>query len=146
MKTNQLLNEIEYLICDVGFLWRKRNNLLARELGMCVLDRRILIKLELSPGITQVELAERIEVEPQSLTRIIDRLEKKAWVERQTSPDDRRAKCLFLTPAVGPILIRIHKAMNEFRPLALEGVSAEDVKCIEEKLQIIKTNIVGHLG
>ncbi len=49
------------------------------------------------PGMKQVELAERLDVEPITAGRIVDRLEEAGLVERQRDPVDRRAWRLFLT-------------------------------------------------
>ena len=45
----------------------------------------------------QVELADRLDVEPISACRMIDRLEEAGLVERQRDPADRRAWRLSLT-------------------------------------------------
>lgn len=49
-------------------------------------------------GISQKELAERMQVDTSSLVRLLDILEARGEVERQPDPSDRRAKRLCLTP------------------------------------------------
>ena len=48
-------------------------------------------------AMTMRELAESIGLEPSNLTGIVDRLELRGLVERQSSPDDRRIKRVSLT-------------------------------------------------
>jgi DNA-binding MarR family transcriptional regulator len=43
------------------------------------------------------ELAERCKCDPSTLTGVVDRLEARGFVERRSSPDDRRVKVLTLT-------------------------------------------------
>lgn len=50
-------------------------------------------------AMTMRELAETIGLEPSNLTGIVDRLEARGLVERQSSPDDRRIKKVSLTRA-----------------------------------------------
>ena len=50
-------------------------------------------------GLTQVALARLQRVEPSSMCRMVDRLERDGLVERRPHPGDRRASCLFLTAA-----------------------------------------------
>src|SRR3546814_17999703 len=49
------------------------------------------------PGISQVVLAEKLEVHPVTVTQLIDRLQRAGWVKREVHEDDRRAFRLFLT-------------------------------------------------
>ena len=48
---------------------------------------------------SQVDLADVLELQPISLVRLLDRLVEHGLVERKHDPRDRRANRLFLTPA-----------------------------------------------
>ena len=49
------------------------------------------------PGIDQRTLARTIALDTSTTGGVIDRLEARGWLERRTSPEDRRARQLFLT-------------------------------------------------
>ena len=51
------------------------------------------------PGIDQRTLARSIALDTSTTGGVIDRLEARGWLERRLSPQDRRARLLFLTPA-----------------------------------------------
>lgn len=51
------------------------------------------------PGIDQRTLARAIALDASTTGGVVDRLEARGWLERRMSPDDRRARQLFLTPA-----------------------------------------------
>lgn len=51
------------------------------------------------PGIDQRTLARTIALDTSTTGGVIDRLEARGWLERRTSPEDRRARQLFLTSA-----------------------------------------------
>ncbi|MEY3465183.1 MAG: MarR family winged helix-turn-helix transcriptional regulator [Steroidobacteraceae bacterium] len=44
-------------------------------------------------------LADALEVQPMSMVRVIDDLEARGLLRREIDPRDRRAHCLYLTPA-----------------------------------------------
>ena len=48
-------------------------------------------------GLTQRDLAERLEVGAVTVSGLIDRLEAQGWVERRDDPADRRVKRVWLT-------------------------------------------------
>ena len=52
------------------------------------------------PGISQAQLADKLDVEPITIARTIDRLEKSGWIERRADAKDRRVNRLYLTARV----------------------------------------------
>lgn len=48
-------------------------------------------------AMTQGQLGERLQLEKSSVSRLIDRLEKRGWITRANDPDDSRQK--IVTPA-----------------------------------------------
>ncbi|HXB81584.1 MAG TPA: MarR family transcriptional regulator [Bradyrhizobium sp.] len=59
----------------------------------------VLFRLRDQEGLSQVDLADVLELQPISLVRLLDRLVEHGLVERKHDPRDRRANRLFLTPA-----------------------------------------------
>jgi DNA-binding MarR family transcriptional regulator len=59
----------------------------------------LLYNLWSSDGLTQSELAERLCVQPATLTRMVDRMEKGGWVLRRPDNDDQRVSRIYLTEA-----------------------------------------------
>ena len=87
-----------FLLHDVARLMRKRFEQKARGLGLTRSQYSVLAHLARNEGIQQGGLAEILEVEPITLTRILDRLEEAELVERRAHPKDRRIRLLHLTP------------------------------------------------
>jgi DNA-binding MarR family transcriptional regulator len=48
--------------------------------------------------LTLTELAERLEVTKQAAIKVVDEMESRGFITRESHPDDRRAKVLALTP------------------------------------------------
>ena len=57
----------------------------------------VLFRLRQQEGLSQVDLADVLELQPISLVRLLDRLVEHGLLERRHDPRDRRANRLFLT-------------------------------------------------
>src|SRR4029077_8161468 len=57
----------------------------------------VLFRLRDQEGLSQVDLADVLELQPISLVRLLDRLVEHGLLERRHDPKDRRANRLFLT-------------------------------------------------
>ena len=95
---------IGFLLHDVARLMRKRFEQNARDLGLTRSQCQVLAHMSRHEGIQQSNLAEILEVEPITLTRIVDRLEEAGLVERRAHPTDRRVRLLRLTKSAHPLL------------------------------------------
>lgn len=69
----------------------------AGDLGLTPVQYAALQTLANQPGIDQRTLARNIALDASTTGGVVDRLETRGWLERRTSPDDRRARQLFLT-------------------------------------------------
>ena len=60
----------------------------------------VLLNLEMAPNgrLKMSELADAVLLSRSGLTRLIDRLEKKGYIQRHSCPKDRRATYAVLTP------------------------------------------------
>jgi len=135
-----------FLLHDVARLMRKRFEQNARELGLTRSQCQVLAHLSRNDGIQQGALAEILEVEPITLTRILDRLEEAGLVERLPHPRDRRVRLLRLTEAAHPLIDGIFAIGAVTRGESLTGVSEEDRDRLFDILSSMKTNLLGRLS
>ena len=70
----------------------------------------VLLRLERREGLKQSDSPRTLDIQPITLTRLVDRLCDNGLIERRADPNDRRAKRLYLTPAARPLLDRIADA------------------------------------
>ena len=130
-----------FLLHDVARLLRKRFEQNARGSGLTRSQWQVLAYLSRSEGINQSGLAELLDVEPITLTRILDKLETLKLVERRPDPSDRRVWNLYLTAAARQKLQEARKIGDVTRTEALAGISAADRQQLLKTLQILKTNL-----
>ncbi|MEO1138952.1 MAG: MarR family transcriptional regulator [Pseudomonadota bacterium] len=92
-------------------------------------------------GLTQVRLAERLELKSAATGKLVDRLVARGLVERQPDPTDRRAHRLFATKKAENLLKDLEPLGDSIRESVLQGLNAEDVHGLTKTLQKIKTNL-----
>ncbi len=102
---------------------------------------RVLARLKREPGLRQVELAERLDMEPITLCRIVDRLAEAGLVERKADPSDRRAWRLELTEKASPVVKRLRELARELASEALEGIDEVSLRDLQERLAAIRGNV-----
>jgi MarR family transcriptional regulator, transcriptional regulator for hemolysin len=113
----------------------------AAALGVTTAQWRVLAWLGHSPGLKQVELAERLDVEPITAGRIVDRLEEAGLVERQADPVDRRAWRLVLTAKAGPIIAKLTELAEEMSDEAFADFDIEELEAMRARLARMRSNI-----
>lgn len=64
----------------------------------------VLCQVEASPGITPGELAAALDLTRGAISKVVDKLEAKQWVQRAASPNDNRVQWLTLTRRGGRVL------------------------------------------
>jgi MarR family transcriptional regulator for hemolysin len=101
----------------------------------------VLAKVERNEGMKQTELAEQMEMQPITLTRLIDKLCDAGWIERRGDDSDRRVNRLYLKPAALPLLAKLAELRSEITGTALDGISAADAERLMSQLEAIKENV-----
>jgi MarR family transcriptional regulator for hemolysin len=101
----------------------------------------VLAKVERAEGMKQSELAEMMEMQPITLTRLIDRLCENGWIERRDDETDRRVNRLYLRKAARPLLGKLSGLRSELTATALEGIGPADAHRMLAQLEAIKENV-----
>lgn len=101
----------------------------------------VLSKVERQEGLKQTELAELLEMQPITLTRLIDKLCDNDWIERRSDENDRRVNRLYLKKAARPLLGKLAGLRSELTATALEGISPADAHRLLTQLESIKENV-----
>lgn len=132
-----------FLLHDTIRLMRADFNRHVEEHGITLAQAKALRWLVREPGVRQVDLAERLEIQPMTLVRVIDQLEAAGYVERRIDPQDRRAFRLHVTGKAGPVLEHIEQASREAQSRAFRGLSAAERAAFVHALQVMKENLSG---
>jgi DNA-binding MarR family transcriptional regulator len=87
-------------------------------------------------GCIQQELAKKIDKDKAAITRLLDVLEKKKLIKRESSPNDRRVFLVRLTEEGIKVQENLAPLSELSSQQALEGLSNDEIK--ELKLLLIK--------
>src|SRR3546814_4315363 len=115
---------IGFLMGDSARLFRRAFNARTRDSGITALQWRLITYLKRHEGIRQGPLAELIEVEPITLSRMVDRLVEAVLVERRADPADRPPRQLYLTPRADDLLGDMHATADALPAEATAGLAA----------------------
>lgn len=130
-----------YMLHDVTCAFRKHFDRRAVRFGLTRAQWRALKVLRRTEGLSQSELADRIEMEPIAVGRVIDRLVQAAFVERRADPSDRRRWCLYLTPKAHAVTDDMEIIAAQLREDSLLQVDAQDLEIFRKVLSQIRTNL-----
>jgi MarR family transcriptional regulator, transcriptional regulator for hemolysin len=101
----------------------------------------VLAKVERNEGMKQTELAEQMEMQPITLTRLIDKLCDSSWIERRGDENDRRVNRLYLKKAGRQLLGKLSGLRSELTATALVGISPADAQRLLSQMEAIKENV-----
>jgi MarR family transcriptional regulator, transcriptional regulator for hemolysin len=107
----------------------------------------VLLRLERREGLNQSDLAEDLDIQPITLTRLVDRLCLNGLIERRADPNDRRAKLLYLTPAARPLIERISEQVEVLADQVLDGIDPKAIDAVRKELSLARDKSPkGHCG
>ena len=141
-----LEREVAFNINDVARLLKTYADQRARDFGMTRAQWAVLARVERSEGLKQCELADTLDLQPITLTRLIDRLCDGGLIERRSDPDDRRAKRLYLTPAARPVLEGLTRLGQDIMATVLAGIEPAAVEQLLAQLLTLKANLRGAIA
>ena len=141
MLPRSLNREFSFTLNDVARMLRTYSDQKAKQFGVTRAQWAVLARLDRFEGLKQSELAEMLDLQPITLTRLLDRLCDCGFIERRADPNDRRAKRLYLTPAARVLIEQLGSLGEGLMATALAGVDREQVEKMIVQLAIVKENL-----
>jgi MarR family transcriptional regulator, transcriptional regulator for hemolysin len=133
--------DLAFTINDVARLLRNYADQKAAQFGMSRAKWAVLARLDRFEGLKQAELADMLDLQPISLTRLLDGLSNNGLIERRPDPEDRRAKRLYLTQAARPLLEQLSTLGEELTEEAFAGMDEAEEAVLLQRLGAIKENL-----
>ena len=132
---------IGLLIHDVARLLRVLYDRQMASIGLTRSQWWLLTYLRFRDGINQSELAVLMDIEKAPLSRLLDRMELKGWVERRADSKDRRIKNIFLSDNVKPIIESMREKAAAYRQESLSILDTKDLNKLTGLLQNLKKDL-----
>jgi DNA-binding MarR family transcriptional regulator len=101
----------------------------------------VLFRLRQQEGLSQVDLADVLELQPISLVRLLDRLVEHGLLERRHDPKDRRANRLYLTARGRQLVDDLDGLRDAIASDVLHEVPTEAIEITLTTLRDIKDRI-----
>jgi MarR family transcriptional regulator, transcriptional regulator for hemolysin len=129
---------------ETGHALRKAFGRRAASVGVTGAQWKVLFKLTLKPGLRQTDLADMLDLEPITLTRILDRLQEGGLIERSADPADRRAWRLHVTAKAEPIVAKLRAIADEMMRDAFAGLDPKDIETTRRVLAQVRERAGQH--
>jgi DNA-binding MarR family transcriptional regulator len=134
------METLPFEIAETAHALRKAFDRRAVGLGVTRAQWKVLFRLTREPGLRQIELADMLDIEPITLTRIIDRLEEGGLVERVSDPTDRRAWRLHVTAKAQPLVVKLRAVADEMIADAFAGIDPKEIEITRQVLARVRDN------
>ena len=132
---------LAYLLVDAVRLLRRDFRARSKGIRLTPALAKLLFYIHREPGSRQTELAQRLEVTPVTLGRMIDRLVERRYVRRLPDPADRRALRVYIDRAGEPLVGRMDRQSIETTARAFHGFSRTEQAALLRQLNRICTNL-----
>ena len=113
----------------------------AEESGLTRAQWHVIAAVSRNPGATQRMIAEALEVREITAGRLVDRLCEEGYLKREEHPSDRRAYCLYLTPAAQPVLDKLDELGKVHEAAIFAGFDTAELEKLDALLEAISRNM-----
>jgi len=129
-----------FLISDVHRLMTAAIDKEVGALGLTRSQLRVVLHLIRGDGLSQVALAEDLQLGKVTVGGLLDRLEEKGLIKRRPHPSDRRAKLVYLCLTDQKMYDAIVEAGQAILEQVVDGIDIEEQKKLVELLLKVKAN------
>ena len=137
------LDRLGLLLHDATRAVRRRFELRTQDWGLSSAQWRLLVSLKRDARASQARLAELLEIEPISVSRMVDRMEQTGWVRREPDPADRRARVIVPTDQALKAFETVNGVAGGVYAEALAGLSESEKAALVKALNKIIENLTG---
>jgi len=130
----------------MGQTYRVMQSAFSSKVGHALPRWRILLALHECGQCSQKHLAERCRLDPASLTRQLQAMQKLGWISRAVDAQDNRLTNATLTPAGQAVVNEALPKRAAFFDESLKGLSAADVETLNRVLSVLEENFVRAAG
>jgi DNA-binding MarR family transcriptional regulator len=114
---------------------------LLSHVGLHVGQEMVLIELWRDDGLRGGELAERLGVEPPTVTKMLRRLERCGLISRRRDPEDARSFRVYLTDEGRSLEEPVARCWESADEKTLAGMSAGERRTFHRLLTKVRTNL-----
>lgn len=132
---------INHLFVQTCKAHRTLTSELLSEFGVHVGQEMILGALWQEDGLPMSGLAERLEVQPPTISRMIQRMENSRLVERRPCGKDQRVAFIYLTPKGKALREKVERVWATLERQLTQGMTGEEEALFQAMLAKVRSNL-----
>jgi len=133
---------LDQLLAQICRLKHARVQALLETLGLYEGQPSMLRSLWAQEGLTHTELARRLRVQPATITKMIQRMEKAGFVERRPDQEDERISRVYLTEAGRAVQAGVQGVWHTLEQEAFAEFGGEERALLRQFLLQIRENLL----
>lgn len=141
MPTQPFEETISYLLAQICRAQRNAASDGLSELGLHVGQEMLLRRLWQECGLTQTELAEQLCVESPTVTRMLQRMERAALIERAVDSEDARVSRVHVTDKGRALQTEVEELWTQLENRVIDGFTAEEKVLLRRLLLQVQQNL-----
>jgi DNA-binding MarR family transcriptional regulator len=141
MQPKPIAETISYLLAQVCRTHRNKANDLLTELDLHAGQEMFLLNLWQRDGLTQSELADCMCIQPATITRMLDRIEKVGLVERRKDAEDQRVSRVYLTEAGRSLQRPVEAMWHKLESISMTSFTLEEQILLRRLLLQVHDNL-----
>ena len=135
-------DSINFLLSRICRLHRARAHTLLEEIGLHRGQPFMLRALWEQEGRAHGELAEHMRVQPATITKMIQRMEKAGFVERRPDPTDQRVSRVYLTDAGRAIQAEVQEVWRTLEDETFAGFTLKERVLLRRLFLQMRENLI----
>jgi DNA-binding MarR family transcriptional regulator len=136
--------ELGRMVFRIGRLHARRADQMMDEIGLYRGQGMLLKYLSRFDGQTHSEIAEKLEISPAAVTKVIKRLEEQHYLKRQPDPKDERISRVFIQPEGLKTIEEINRLFQQLDDVTFLGFSEDELEQLRGFLNRIQENLHGN--
>jgi DNA-binding MarR family transcriptional regulator len=133
---------LDRLFAEICRLKHARVHTLYEALGLYRGQPRMLRVLWDQEGLTHTELSRQLQVQPATITKMLQRMEKAGFVVRRHDPDDQRVSRVYLTHAGRAVRDDVQQVWRRLEQEAFAGFTEEESALLRQFFLRIRANLM----
>ncbi|MBN1220410.1 MAG: MarR family transcriptional regulator [Anaerolineae bacterium] len=132
---------IDFLLAQICKLHFTRAHVLFEEIGLYRGQPPVLRMLWEREGRTHSELAAQLNVQPATITKMIQRMERAGFVARRPDPRDERVSRVYLTEAGRNVQADVQRIWRTLEAETFAGLKKEELGMLRQFFERIRDNL-----
>lgn len=139
-------DRLDFLLANISHLHHTRARQQLEALKLYRGQPPVLRLLWQEEGLTQTELSAKLEITPATMTKMLQRMEKNGFIQRQSDAEDGRVSRVFLTDAGRAVQSQVERIWQTMEEETFANFTLEERVLLRRFLLQIRDNLLKATG